>query len=478
MQRTQKYLNKISPSLRQFKSLSKSYESIALSVKIDEIKLDGVNFFNEYPERNHQSGIMTFTRPGDDLPYKTVLIIDSKDTISTNGINPINTLRSILKKEITNTYCNQEIDHLGAFGYISYECYKYFENVGDLKEDPTGCPESFFLIPKTMITIDHQENTLTISHLVSAQLDEKSYQKESETIFKIIGFIQNINLKKNNATNTIKKFLKQPTSLITKKGTYLNKVKKIKQLIKEGELIQCVFSQRFEKKSTLNDELLLTYLVHEYPSEYIFQLIGTDFTVTGSSPEMFLKVKNNKATIRPVAGTVGVNKKSNKLKLATNLKESIKDNAEHIMLVDLARNDLGRVSEKGTVKVDKLLETQNYNNVIHLASEVSGKIAKKFDSLDTFMSTFPIGTLTGAPKIRAAKLISALESEGRGPYCGAIGWFSANGDLETSTIIRTAIRKNDKISFNAGGGIVYDSIPEVEYQETLYKIKAFKDIRL
>ena len=188
---------------------------------------------------------------------------------------------------------------------------------------------------------------------------------------------------------------------------------------------------------------------------------------------MFLKVKNNTATIRPVAGTIA-NIKGKTKDLIRELKSSIKDKAEHIMLVDLARNDLGKIAEPGSVKVDKLMETMVYNNVIHLVSEVNGKIRNGKDFLDAFSSTFPIGTLVGAPKIRAAELINDLEEEGRGPYCGAIGWFSCEGNLETSTIIRTVIKKGEELSFNGGGGIVFDSIPEVEYQETLDKVKAFR----
>ena len=143
------------------------------------------------------------------------------------------------------------------------------------------------------------------------------------------------------------------------------------------------------------------------------------------------------------------------------------------MLGDLARNDLGKVAKPGTVKVDKLMETMAYRNVIHLVSEVNAKLRKDKDYLDAFSSTFPIGTLVGAPKIRAAELINEIEEEGRGAYCGAIGWFSNDGNLETSTIIRTVVNKGEELSFNGGGGIVFDSIPEVEYQETLDKVKAF-----
>ena len=281
----------------------------------------------------------------------------------------------------------------------------------------------------------------------------------------------NFNLNKINAE--IDRFLNTKSLPIVEKKDYLKNISNIKNQIIEGELIQCVLTQRFQKSIEIENANLIYHLSKNYPSEYLYQLVCPDFSITGSSPEMFLSVKGNIATIRPVAGTIGNNPNIDSSELEIKLKSSIKDKAEHIMLVDLARNDLGKVSKKGTVKVKSLMETQIYNNVIHLVSEVTGIITNDKDSLDAFSSTFPIGTLVGAPKIRASELINDLEPEGRGPYCGAIGWFSKNGNIDTSTIIRTIIKKDGKVSFNGGGGIVFDSVPEVEYQETLDKMRAF-----
>ena len=190
---------------------------------------------------------------------------------------------------------------------------------------------------------------------------------------------------------------------------------------------------------------------------------------------MFLKVKGKKVMIRPVAGTTGIDKDKDFSKNLFNLKNSEKDQAEHMMLVDLARNDLGRVCKTGTVKVSKLMNIEVYSHVAHIVSEVVGIISPEFDSLDAFVASFPTGTLVGAPKIRAAQLISQLEPEGRGPYCGAIGWFDIRGNLDTGTIIRSVVIKDEKFSYNGGGGIVFDSDPELEYQETLDKTKIFNE---
>ena len=473
MQKSENHLNNIFPDFNKYKSTPSSYSSVELSLRIDNVNSNFIDLFNKYSE-GKSSFIMQITMPGSSIPKKTFMSIDSLEVISTRNKNPIPILRSALNKHSQKVYSKDSPGDLGIFGYISYECYKYFESI-ELKNDPINCPESFFIIPKTMFTFDHQNKSVIISHIIPANLNENNFKLE---IKKILLFCKKIKHKNEplKYKNIISKFLAKVEIQKVKKDKYLKNIYETKKLIKDGELIQCVLSQRFEKHGSIDSNVLLKYLSEEYPSEYVFQLIGEGFDITGSSPEMFLKVQDKKATIRPVAGTIGIDSDSDAQELTNTLKKSIKDKAEHIMLVDLARNDLGRVSKKGSVTVEKLMNIEKYKNVLHMVSEVTGQISDEFDSLDAFSSTFPIGTLVGAPKIRAAKLISELELEGRGPYCGAIGWFSTTGDLETSTIIRTAIKKDKKVSFNAGGGIVYDSVPDVEYLETLYKIKAFKNI--
>jgi len=221
---------------------------------------------------------------------------------------------------------------------------------------------------------------------------------------------------------------------------------------------------------------LYSYLVEKNPSDYMYYFnFGNNFQIIGSSPEMFLKVRGNKVIIRPVAGTTSIDKNKDFSEKLFHLKNSEKDNAEHIMLVDLARNDLGRVCKTGSVKVSKLMNIETYSHVAHIVSEIEGIIRPEFDCFDAFIASFPTGTLVGAPKIRAAQLISELEPEGRGPYCGAIGWFDIRGNIDTGTIIRSVIIKDEKISYNGGGGIVFDSDPELEYQETLDKTKIFNE---
>lgn len=474
MQKNQKIHNHIFPNLNKYEKLSKEYKSVTLSTEISNFNIDGVSLFNYLSSVQKIPGFIFQKIPsGGTSPYKTMIGIEIEEIIDINDTNPMIKLRKILKEQKENVYCEKNIDHVGAFGYVSYECFKYFEKTSNLKTDPLGCPESLFLIPRTIATIYHDKNAITLSTIVPSSKGNNAYKEGKAKLQDLIKRINSFKLNLNELNDQIDKFLNTKSFPVVEKKEYLKNISIIKKQIIEGELIQCVLTQRFQKSAEIGNNALIYHLSKSYPSEYIYQLVCPDLSITGSSPEMFLEVKDNVATIRPVAGTIGNNPDIEDHDLEIKLKSSIKDKAEHIMLVDLARNDLGKVSEKGTVKVKSLMETQIYNNVIHLVSEVTGIITKNKDSLDAFSSTFPIGTLIGAPKIRASELINDLEPEGRGPYCGAIGWFSKNGDIETSTIIRTIIKKDREVSFNGGGGIVFDSIPEVEYQETLDKMKAF-----
>ena len=466
MQKTQQIDNYlVTPIKEEYKKISPKYQNVFLSLKINNFDINPLIVFRTI--RSKDCFFMQKTHPGDKEPYETIMGHKISETIKITGINPIKKIRKIIRNTKSSTYCDEN-KHNGLFSYFSYECFQYFDKVPILKKDPNDCPECLVMNPEIISTYNHNEKSIVISKKYESSIE--NYDKYKDDLVKITKSI--IEKTKHLSINSPEKFKGSKSRTITKKNKYLEKIIKIKEKIISGELIQCVLTQRFKKVSKISDQELLEYLSINYPSEYVYQISCNEFSITGSSPEMFLKVKNNIATIRPVAGTIG-SIKGKTDSLIKKLKSSIKDKAEHIMLVDLARNDLGKVAIPGSVKVDKLMETMSYRNVIHLVSEVNAKLRKDKDFLDAFSSTFPIGTLVGAPKIRAAELINTIEEEGRGAYCGAIGWFSNDGDLETSTIIRTVIKKGEELSFNGGGGIVFDSIPEVEYQEALDKVKAF-----
>jgi anthranilate synthase component 1 len=257
------------------------------------------------------------------------------------------------------------------------------------------------------------------------------------------------------------------------KRAFKNIVKKAKEYIRSGEIIQVVLSQRFSSPIFYSPFDIYRALRSINPSPYMYYLDFGHVHIVGSSPEMFVRCEKGKVQMRPIAGTRrrGKDKKED-LKLERNLLSDEKERAEHLMLVDLGRNDLGRVCKYGTVKVDEFMVIERYSHVMHIVSNVQGKLDRKKDIFDVVSSTFPAGTVTGAPKIRAMEIIDELEKLSRGPYAGCVGYFSLSGNLDTCITIRTIIIKGKTAYIQAGAGIVADSDPEKEYFETLNKAKA------
>ena len=254
---------------------------------------------------------------------------------------------------------------------------------------------------------------------------------------------------------------------------FKNSVIKIVELINEGEAIQVVLSQRLERELHVDPFALYCSLRKVNPSPYMFMFNFEDFQIIGASPELLIKANNEEISVHPIAGSRprGKNEKEDNL-ISNELISDEKELAEHLMLLDLGRNDVGRVAKPGTVKVTQKMEIEKYSHIMHIVSNVVGKLDKKYDQFDAMRAAFPAGTVSGAPKVRAMQLISELEPEKRGPYSGGVGYFSYNGNMDTCIAIRTLILKDKTVYLQAGGGIVADSIIENEYQETLHKMQA------
>jgi anthranilate synthase component 1 len=257
------------------------------------------------------------------------------------------------------------------------------------------------------------------------------------------------------------------------KEEYLASVKRAKKYIEEGDIFQVVLSQRLETEIAADSFDIYRQLRRINPSPYLYYLDFNDFQIVGSSPELLVRVEENLIENRPIAGTRKRGKdKAEDQELAQDLLDDEKEQAEHTMLVDLGRNDVGKVSEYGSVEVDKLMEVEYYSHVMHLVSNVKGKLKENEDIYSALEACFPAGTVSGAPKIRAMEIIDELEQVRRGPYAGSIGYFGYSGNLDSCITIRTIIIKDNKAYVQAGAGIVADSNPEAEYQETLNKAKA------
>jgi anthranilate synthase component 1 len=362
----------------------------------------------------------------------------------------------------------------GAVGYLAYETVTRFEELPSPDADPLGLPESLFMFVDTMLVFDHVTHRIKI--LSHARLDgniEEEYAKAVERIEELADRL-NQPLTQNQSAKTARKSKdSQRLSSNLSREEFGRSVLKIKEYITEGEAIQVVLSQRLAKPTDVPPFEIYRALRSINPSPYMFFLDFKDFHIIGASPEILVRVEDGLVMTRPLAGTRPRGKTADEdNKLEQELKKDEKERAEHIMLVDLGRNDIGRVSQPGTVEVSELMEVERYSHVMHLVTHVQGKLRDDMNSIDALRACFPAGTVSGAPKIRAMQIIAELEPEKRGPYAGAAGYFSFSGNMDMAISIRTMVVSKSIAYTQAGCGIVYDSVPEREYEETMSKARA------
>ena len=358
-------------------------------------------------------------------------------------------------------------------GYFSYDCIRYLEKIPNKCKDDLKLPDVRLLRPTVLVIHDNLKKK--IYYIANVYKDEKifNYKKKYLEVKKEINQLIFQASNRNNkivVSNSSKKLVVKSN---TSKGKFLNMVNKAKNYIKIGDIFQVVLSQRFEAK--LNKKPLEIYkkLRVTNPSPFMFFFNFPDFQIIGASPEILVRLRNNKITIRPIAGTRprGRNKKQD-LFYAKDLLKDKKELAEHLMLLDLGRNDVGKVSKINTVKVTEKFNVEKYSHVMHIVSNVMGEFNNKLSKFKSLLSGFPAGTVSGAPKIRAMEIIDKLETSRRKVYAGGIGYFSSNGEFDTCIALRTAVAKNNKFYVQAGAGIVADSKPQKEYEETVNKAKA------
>ncbi len=364
----------------------------------------------------------------------------------------------------------------GLVGYLGFDTIKLVENIPSNNQSKLNLPDGMFVRPKVMIIFDAVEDTMTIITPIYLKNNKDSdYEKIYKKSCNIIANI--VNLLKQPIENKILKNKKvnrnQKIKSNFSKSEYLKIINKAKKYIKEGDIFQVVPSQRFEKPFSLPPFNLYRSLRRLNPSPFLYYLNFSDFSVIGSSPEILVRVRDNKVTIRPIAGTRprGINFNKDNL-LAQELLKDEKEIAEHRMLLDLVRNDVAKVTETGSLNVTEKMIIEKYSHVMHIVSNVEGKKLRGVDYLDALLSGFPAGTVSGAPKIRAMEIIDELENIKREVYGGCVGYFSSNGTMDTCITLRTAVIKDNTMYVQAGGGIVADSKPIDEYNETVNKAKA------
>ncbi len=369
----------------------------------------------------------------------------------------------------------------GAVGYLAYECARYFERLPNPDGPGLGLPEAIFLFVDTLLVFDHLQHRILV--VSNAHLNGDRGAAYDRAVEKIDTLVEQLRgpLPDPLVVTPCREKPGVPQGYAFGDGLYGNvppgryqeMVVQAKRYIDAGDIIQVVPSQRFSRGTTAHPFSIYRALRTVNPSPYMYYLDLGDFQIVGASPELLVRVEDEVVTTHPIAGTRwrGATPEED-LALEQELVGDEKERAEHIMLVDLGRNDIGRVSRPGTVRVNQLMQIERYSHVMHLVSQVTGQLRDDLSSYAALQSCFPAGTVSGAPKIRAMEIIAELEGDRRGTYAGAVGYFSYSGNLDTAITIRTCVYRDGVASVQAGGGIVADSEPDQEHQETLNKARA------
>lgn len=386
--------------------------------------------------------------------------------------NPLNFLR-----ELSAPFKAVPVEGLppfqgGLVGFFNYDLIRKWERLPGVQPEESNLPEAIFMAARRMIIFDHLTHKIKVvvfAHLKDSEDIRKTYETALGELEQAIEYLQN----PVPAPSMAKSLSISDLESNFQKEEFEEAVRKAKDYIVSGDIIQVVLSQRFSGETSGDDFSLYRNLRSLNPSPYMFYLNFGDIRLIGASPEILVRLTNGNIELRPIAGTRprGATQKEDK-NLEKDLMGDPKELAEHIMLVDLGRNDVGKVASPGSVTVPKLMEVERYSHVMHIVSHVEGRLREGMDCFDLFMSAFPAGTVSGAPKIRAMEIISELEPSARGPYAGAVGYFGFNGNMDFCITIRTITIARNQLSIQVGAGIVSDSSPEGEYQETLKKAAA------
>jgi anthranilate synthase component 1 len=361
----------------------------------------------------------------------------------------------------------------GIFGYLGYDMVRQMEELGPPPPDPLGFPDAILIRPTATVVFDAVKDEITIVSPVRRTAGLNAEQALSRATDRLTAVVDALDTPLDKSAASPEVDLTVEVVSNTPPERYLDMVRKAKDYIAAGDIFQVVLSQRFEAAFTLPPFALYRALRRVNPSPYLYYLDFGDFALAGSSPEILVRVRDGEVTIRPIAGTRrrGATPEEDKA-LTAELLADPKERAEHLMLLDLGRNDVGRVAEIGSVKVTGQFFTEYYSHVMHIVSQVVGRLDSGHDTLDALAAGFPAGTVSGAPKVRAMQIIDELEAEKRGPYAGCVGYFSADGAMDTCIVLRTSIVKDGKMYVQAGAGIVADSVPESEHQECVNKSMA------
>ncbi|MCC6696580.1 MAG: anthranilate synthase component I [Candidatus Hydrogenedentes bacterium] len=434
------------------------------------------SFLLESVERADSIGRYSFLGANPSIIFRSkgrnVTIVREGKASTYESNDPLDELRKLMAQYTPVPVDGVPSFHGGAVGYMSYDQVRFFEKLPDNNPDTLDLPDLYYMITDTILIFDHVNNRLKIVSNAHVQGDPvAAYDAAVRKIHDL-----NHTLKQPLVVSTERIHSGEVNTEVKSSFTrdsFCEAVRKAKEYICAGDIFQVVLSQRFEREVYASPISLYRALRCINPSPYMLLVRYPDVTLVGSSPEVMTQVHGSRCMVRPIAGTRprGASVEDD-LALEKDLLADQKEIAEHVMLVDLGRNDVGRVSKPGTVFPSRMMTIERYSHVMHIVSEVEGTLKDDADAYTALRGTFPMGTVSGAPKIRAMEIIDELEPLRRGPYSGGCGYISFNGDMDTCIIIRTMILKNHVAYVQAGAGIVYDSVPEREYEETVNKAKA------
>ncbi|WP_424833563.1 anthranilate synthase component I [Ruegeria sp.] len=390
--------------------------------------------------------------------------------------NPMDNLRALLAESRIALPDDLPQAAAGLFGYLGYDMVRLVEYLPDVNPAPLDMPDAIMLRPSVIAVLDGVKGEVTVvspAWVSDGQSAKAAYAQAAERVMDAVRDLERAMPAETRDLGEAEE-IAPPVSNFTKSG-YMEAVEKAKEYIRAGDIFQVVPAQRWTQDFPLPPFALYRSLRRTNPSPFMFYFNFGGFQVVGASPEILVRVFGNEVTIRPIAGTrprgaTPEEDKANEVDLLADKKEL----AEHLMLLDLGRNDTGRVSKIGTVRPTEEFIIERYSHVMHIVSNVVGDLADDKDALDAFFAGMPAGTVSGAPKVRAMEIIDELEPEKRGLYGGGVGYFSAGGDMDMCIALRTAIVKDRKLYIQAGGGVVYDSDPEAEFMETVHKSNAIR----
>jgi anthranilate synthase component 1 len=398
-----------------------------------------------------------------------------KDEFTNIKGNPLTVFRNILEQSKINLPDDLPQASAGLFGYFGYDMVRHVEDLPNINPDKIGLPDAMFIRPTIIAVLDGVKGEVILVSPVFCDTQtscKSAYERAQSKISKAVFELKKQIITNRNLGESGK--IEEPSSNLTKEE-YKSAVKKAKAYIKQGDIFQVVPSQRWTQSFSYSPFSLYRSLRRTNPSPFMFFFNFGNFQVIGASPEILVRVFGNEVTIRPIAGTRprGATPEEDKA-LEADLLADKKELAEHLMLLDLGRNDIGRVAKIGTVKPTEKFIIERYSHVMHIVSNVVGELSDEHDAVSAFFAGMPAGTVSGAPKVRAMEIIDELEPEKRGVYGGGVGYFSSGGDMDMCIALRTAVLKDEKLYIQAGGGVVFDSDPEVEYMETVHKSNAIR----